>query len=157
MSKEKGLLVFSWVLVGSLLVLLVPKNKIRQAHIAFLFQQVITWSFGLIVAENKLIQYPRRFFKKSNKASFTFEYFVFPAVSVFFNLYYPEKHKAIIKTLYYSFYLSVLSGLELFALKFTKLIRYIHWKWYWSTITMGITLFISRRYYRWFFAKEFNE
>ncbi|MFC0470328.1 CBO0543 family protein [Halalkalibacter kiskunsagensis] len=91
---------------------------------------------------------------KSNKSSFTFEYFAFPVITVFFNLYYPKKNKFFIKFLYYFFYLSLLTGLEFIAVKYTKTIKYICWKWYWSTITMGISIFISRLYFKWFFINE---
>jgi hypothetical protein len=156
MSKERALLVSSWVVLISLLLFFVPRNKIRHAHVAFLFQHIITWLIGLIVVEKNLIRYPRRFFKKSNKSNFTFEYFAFPAITVFFNLFYPEKRNLLIRSFYYFIYLTVLSGLEFIAVKYTKTITYIHWKWYWSTISMGISFFISRLYYRWFFASEFK-
>lgn len=155
MSKEKLILISSWLVTCITLIGLVPKNKIRKAHVAFLFQQVITWLLGLLVVKFNLIRYPERFFKKSNKASFTFEYFIFPSVAVFFNLFYPDNKNATIKFIYYSFYLSLLTGLELFAERYTKAIQYINWKWYISTISIGLTLFLSRIYIKWFFKYDY--
>ncbi|MEH7272491.1 CBO0543 family protein [Neobacillus vireti] len=59
----------------------VPKNKIRHAPVIFLFKQVITWLFGLLVVEKNLIEYPfRLYFKKAYKGSFCFEYFFLPCI-----------------------------------------------------------------------------
>ncbi|MCT8137775.1 hypothetical protein H1D32_08400 [Anaerobacillus sp. CMMVII] len=151
MSREKALLLSSWGVLGFLLIILVPKNKIRNAQVVFLFTQIITWLLGLTVVEKNLIRYPRRFFKKANKSSFTFEYFVFPSITVFFNLFFPEKNKLILKLFYYFCYISVLTGLEFIAVKYTKTIKYIHWKWYWSSVSMGFVFVLSRIYYKWFF------
>lgn len=81
-----------------LLIKFIPKNMVREAHVAFLFKQLITCLFGLLVVENGNIKYPYRFFfKKSTKSSFTFEYFVYPALNALFNTYYPEKRNKYIK------------------------------------------------------------
>ncbi|WP_420796956.1 CBO0543 family protein [Alkalihalobacterium alkalinitrilicum] len=73
----------------------------------------------------KLISYPSRlFFKKANRASFTFEYFVYPGLCSLFNLYYPEKRNDFVKLLYYCFYTSIITFFEIFAVKYTKVIKY---------------------------------
>jgi hypothetical protein len=154
---EKTILISSWVVTLLLLILFVPRERVREAQIPFLFKQVITWFFGLFVVEKGLIEYPYRlFFKKSNKSSFTFEYFVYPALCTLFNLYYPEKRNALIKVIYYFFHTSIITFLEIIAVKYTKLIRYKKWTWYWSFITLWITYYISRVYYRWFYKNQFS-
>lgn len=151
---EKNIIISSWIITSLLLILFVPRDKIREAQIPFLFKQVITWLFGLVVVEKGFIEYPYRlFFKKANKSSFTFEYFVYRTL---FNLYYPEKRNALIKVLYYFFHTSIITFLEIIAVKYTKLIRYKKWTWYWSFITLWMTYYISRVYYRWFFRNRFS-
>jgi hypothetical protein len=152
---EKTILVSSWIFTILLLFRYVPKEKIREAQVAFLSKQAITWLFGLLVVENRLIEYPYRlFFRKSNKASFTFEYFIYPALCVIFNLHYPENRNATFKALYYLFHTSLITAFELVALKYTKLIRYSNWTWYWSFITIWISYYISCLNFRWFFKKR---
>jgi hypothetical protein len=40
------------------IVFFIPKNKLRLAIVAFLFQQVITFLIGLVVVEWGLLEYP---------------------------------------------------------------------------------------------------
>ncbi|KAB2334380.1 CBO0543 family protein [Bacillus mesophilum] len=140
-----------------LLILFVPKNRIREAHLSFLFKQVITWLFGLLVVERNLITYPYRlFFRKANKSSFTFEYFVYPAMCTLFNLHYPENKNAVFKFCHYFLYSGVITGFEAIAVRYTDLINYKKWTWYWSLITMWFTFYLSRIYHRWFFKDKLN-
>ncbi|KAB2335945.1 hypothetical protein F7732_04545 [Bacillus mesophilum] len=137
-----------------LLIKFVPKNRMREAQVSFLFKQIITWLFGLLVVEKGLISYPHRsFFKKANKSSFTFEYFVYPGLCSLFNLYYPVKKNKVYKFWYCTFYAAIITVFESIAIKYTKLIRYKKWTWYWSFITMWFTFYISRRYQKWFFKQ----
>lgn len=157
-KKEKSILISTWIISIILLLLFVPKDKIRHAQVSFLFKQTVTWIFGLLVVKYDLIEYPVRFFKKVNKTSFTFEYMVYPALCALFNLYYPEKRNNYIKGLYYIFHSSLITGFEVYAQKFTKLIKYKNgWKWYWSYSTIMFTYFLSRLYYKWFFKEEYKE
>lgn len=151
-KAEKTIEISSWIVTVLLLIRFVPKDKMREAQVAFLFKQIMTWVFGLAVVEKGLIKYPvRLFFKHANKSSFTFEYFVYPALCALFNLYYPEKRNGYVKSLYYIFHAGSITLFELFAVTYTNLIRYPKWSWYWSFITLGITNYFSRLYFRWFF------
>ncbi|MFA9560465.1 CBO0543 family protein [Evansella sp. AB-rgal1] len=154
-SKDRTLLIGSWIVMSGILFAFVPRRNSRQAIVPFFFMQFLTWIFGLIVVENKLITYPRRlFFTKVNQASFTFEFFIFPATCVLFNLYYPRTTSLIRKAIYYSAYIFTLTGLEVFAKINTKTIRYMKWKWQYSFVSMWIFFYFSRLYYRWFFKEE---
>lgn len=142
----------AWIVTSILLIKFVPRKRIREAIVSFLFKQVITWLFGLLVVEKDLISYPNRlFFKKTIKSSFTFEYFVYPGLCALFNLYYPENKPKILKVLYYSFHTSIITIFEIIAVKYTNLIKYNKWTWYWSFITMYMSYFLSRIFQSWFF------
>ncbi|WP_051359457.1 CBO0543 family protein [Paucisalibacillus globulus] len=150
--KEKTILAASIITSVVLVLKFVPRNKVRPAILSFLFKQVITWLFGLLVVEKNLIKYPYRvFFKKTYKASFSFEFIAYPAFCILFNLYYPEKKNIWIKVTYYFIHTSILTGLEVLMVKYTKLIRYVKWKWYFSFITMWLSNYLSHIFYRWFF------
>ncbi|WP_078379745.1 CBO0543 family protein [Sutcliffiella halmapala] len=152
LKAEKTIEVSSWIVMAFLLIRYVPKNKIREASVAFLFKQLITWLFGLAVVETGLIKYPSRlFFKHATKSSFTFEYFVYPGLCVLFNLYYPEKRNLLVKALYYTFHAGIITFFELIAVNFTQLIRYPKWTWYWSFLTMWSSNYLSRLFFRWFY------
>lgn len=152
---EKMIETSSWIVTSVLLIKFVPPNRMKEAQVSFLFKQVMTWLFGLIVVEKKLISYPYRlFFKKVNKASFTFEYFVYPALCSLFNLYYPEKKNNFVKILYYCFHTSIITGFEVFAVTYTNLIHYKKWSWKWSFITIWFTYYLSRIYFKWFFNDD---
>lgn len=156
--KEKSIIISIYILNAFLLFKFVPKDKIRNASVIFLFKQAITWLFGLLVVEKKLIVYPYRpFFRKTYKASFCFEYFFYPVLGVLFSLYYPEKRHALFKTLYHFIYASIITALEILILKYSKLIRYRNWKWYWSFMTIWLTNYLSHSFYKWFFKNNERE
>ncbi|MGN7400811.1 CBO0543 family protein [Cytobacillus praedii] len=152
-KKEKTIIISSLTVTFLLIVRFVPKDKIREAQLIFLFKQVLTWLFGLIVVEMGLIKYPYRlFFKKASKSSFSFEYFIYPALSVLYNLHYPEKRKLLVRILFNTLYPSLITLLEMIALKYTRLIKYEKdWSWYWSFTSMFITNYLSHLYFKWFF------
>ncbi|MCA0989654.1 CBO0543 family protein [Pseudalkalibacillus hwajinpoensis] len=156
-SKDRGLLYVIWIVTGVLLYRFVPKTKIRHVIVVMFFKQFITWFLGLWVVEKGLIKYPVRFMKKSNKSSFTFEYFIYPSFCAIFNLNYPEKRNKVIQFLYYLFHVGLITGGEVLAERYTNLIKYVKWKWYYSFVSLGITNYISRRFYRWFYKNEFEE
>jgi hypothetical protein len=156
MSKDKGILVFCWILCVVLLKRFIPLNKLRQGVLAFLYKQVVTWFFGLVVVEKGLIKYPVRYFKKSYKGSFSFEYFLYPSICAIFNIYYPQKRSNLHKFLYINFFTSILTIIEVLIEKYTNLIKYVKWKWYWSYITMAVSNYISTLFYRWFFKEGNN-
>lgn len=151
MKKDKFVLFCCWIIGIVLLIKFVPKNKLRHAVVPFMFKQVITWLFGLIVVEKGLIKYPVREFKKAYKGSFSFEYFLYPVLCTLFNLYYPEKGSRLLKFAYLNIFSGIPTILEVFIKKYTNLIKYRKWQWYLSYSTMGITYYLSRMFYRWFF------
>jgi hypothetical protein len=147
---EVTLLYAIWSITLFSLVLL-PKQRRHEASIVFLFMQFIAWSLGLVVAELDLIEYPVREFPSVNKTSFTFEFLVFPVFSVFYVLYYPVDRSWWKRFLYTSIIITVSMISELLFVKYTELIRYIHWKWYYSWISVYATLELVRMFHRWFF------
>ncbi|HHY73642.1 MAG TPA: hypothetical protein GX497_10570 [Bacillus bacterium] len=157
MNSEMWILVISILCAAVLLWIFIPRRKIVDAQISFLFMQVQTWLFGAIVVENRLIEYPVRLMDYAYRVSFSFEYFIFPAVSAVFNVNFPRGKSFGYKTVYSVFYPSVMTAAELLLEKYTDTIKYIHWTWYWSWITIFITLLISHWYYLWFINKVKRE
>jgi hypothetical protein len=53
----------------------------------------MAWLIGLVIVQLGLIEYPVRLFNHATETSFEFEYLVYPALCVIFNLHYPEGEK----------------------------------------------------------------
>ena len=147
-----------WILIIILVVsviavfILVPRTKIRDAWVIFLSLQVITWPAGLFAVEMKWIEYPIQLFafdNHFNRSSLTFEFFLFPVTAIIFNLYFPIKQKKW-TILYYLVFTGFFTGLEVLLERYTDLVQYHKWKWYWTLITVIASLFINRHYYKWF-------
>lgn len=141
----------AWVITLVVLIIFVPKARLREAWVIFLFKQLMTWLFGLLVVEFKLIEYPVRLFSYANKTSFCFEFFIYPAVCVIFCLYYPRNKGNWLKLLHYVKYSTVITVIEILVEKYTNIITYLHWTWYLTWMTLFITFFFSFKFYEWFF------
>ncbi len=151
MSKEYIIILLSWIIVATLLLVFIPKNKIRHAWVIFLFTQFITWIFGLSVVELKWIEYPIRLFPHSSYTSFTFEFFIYPGLCILFNLHYPTLKTRLHQFLHYFYYCSAITIIEVILEKNTQLIKYTGWAWYFTWISLYVTFYLSRRIYLWFF------
>ena len=133
--------------------LLVPKHRRREAHVVFLFQQLITWALGLCTVEFGLLKYPVHELHKANYTSITFEYFIYPTVAVYFNLYYPSKRAVWLRLCYYAAFAASITGPEVLIEHTTRLIHYTGWHWYYTTVSITATLLLSRLFYSWYFIK----
>ncbi|KOP71015.1 hypothetical protein AMS60_23460 [Bacillus sp. FJAT-21945] len=130
----------------------IPKNKIRLAIVAFLFKQIITFLIGLVVVELGLLEYPIRLFSSINRTSFTYEYYAFPVTCAIFTVWYPHDRRTFIQLGYYIAFTSILTLSEVIIEKNTDLIKYIHWEWYISWITICLSFYLTRSFCVWFFA-----
>ncbi|MDQ0916701.1 hypothetical protein QFZ78_002961 [Paenibacillus sp. V4I5] len=150
------ILYLAWIITVLLLVIFIkPENSI-QAQVSFLFMQIPSWLFGAWVVQKGFIEYPVGFLKMIYKSSFTFEYFVFPAVSAIFNVHFPKDRSWFVKSIYILSFPTVITIIEVNLEKYTQLIKYLNWAWYWSFISITFTLLISYGYYLWFFKKIKN-
>lgn len=151
MNLDRIVLLISWISIAVALIFFIPRNRIREAWVAFLFKQAITWPIGLWIAHKNMIKYPVRIFENSTTTSFTFEYFAYPAICALFNIHYPKSKNKLKRFIYYIAYTSGITVFELILEKNTDLIEYISWSRYWTWITIFITFYISRQYFKWFF------
>lgn len=90
MNIEYTIDAIGWILTIVSLVIFIPKDKICEAQVAFLFKQVVTWVSGLTVAELGLIEYPFRHFPHATRTNFLFEYFIYPGICAIFTVNYPK-------------------------------------------------------------------
>lgn len=154
MTMDRTILIAVWIVTILLVLFTTPRNQIREAYIIFSFKQVLTWPLGLLVVQYKLIEYPVRMFPFAMRSSFSFEYFIFPALCIVFNLKFPENKSIIHKILWYLFFPSWMTILEVLIEKHTNLIRFIAWNWFWTWSSLLITFYLSRVFYLWFMKKQ---
>lgn len=151
MNTDLLILVFAWIITIIILILFIPKNKLREAQLVFLFKHVITWVIGLLVVELRLIEYPVRLFSYANRTSFSFEFFIYPSICAVFNIHYPNKKGIFKQFIYYFNFCSAMTIIEVLCERYTNIINYIHWTWYVTWITLFITFYLSRKFYLWYF------
>ncbi len=147
---ERILLAGIW-LISFISIAFIPKGKAAQASFIFLMTQFFTWVSGLSVVEFGWLEYPVRELHKANATSFSFEYFILPVIVIFFILHYPQNKPIKIKILYYMTFSSAITLVEYFVERYTLLIQYHTWKWYWTWISLTILFHIILSIYRWFF------
>lgn len=132
---------------------MIPQRKAREAWVLFLSMGMITWPAGLFAVEMGWIKYPVQLLATANnynKSSFTYEFFLFPMTSIVFSLYYSKVVSKISPFLYFFLFAGLFTILEVILEKTTMLVEYDEWKWYWTLITLIITLFLNHKYYEWF-------
>ncbi|MDD9270222.1 CBO0543 family protein [Paenibacillus sp. GCM10023248] len=143
----------AWIVTAILLIIFINRKTLLQAILSFLFMQVPTWLFGALVVQGGLIEYPVGILEMAYKASFTFEFFIFPAVSAIFNVHFPKQKSWLVKSIYTLSFPTVITIIEVVLEKHTELIKYVNWTWYLSFISITFTLLISYWFYLWFFKK----
>lgn len=153
MNIEVMILYSVWSLTIFSLIL-IPKQRWGEASISFLFQQFVTWFLGLLVVEWRLIEYPVRELAQVNETSFTFEFFVYPVISIFFILYYPKWSSLPKRFLYTAALSTTITIIEVVFELYTDLINYTGWKWYTTWITVFLTLGLLRLFINWFFKYD---
>ncbi len=156
MIIEYSIILVFWVLTAGMLAAFVPKNRRKEAIVIFLFKQILTWFLGILSVEMALIEYPVRIFYKAIATSFTFEYFVYPAICVVFVLHYPVNRGFTKRFLHYFYYCTAITLIEVVLEKYTNLIHYLHWSGVVTWISLAVSFFISCLFYRWFFKDSVN-
>jgi len=144
-----GILIISFVIAWRF----IPAEKARDAFILFLSIQFFSWPIGLFVVEMKWIEYPVQLFPNDNndyRSSLYFEFFLFPITAILFNLYYPSSRRVTPKLFYYLLIAAFFTCIEFILERFTKLVDYHKWQWYWSYFSVMLILYLSHKYYKWF-------
>ena len=90
--------------VGTLfaLTIFVPRNKIREAFLAFLICQLFSWPMSIAVSLLDLKEYPFRLFPRATEGSFILDYLVIPSVFTLFQVNYPDRKNRRIQFFHYT-------------------------------------------------------
>jgi len=147
-GPEAYILLGVWVIsLGGML--FVPKQRRRESHVVFLFEQLVAWLLGLMVVEAGLLEYPFRELQ-ANRTSFTFEFIAYPMIAVYYNLYYPRRRSPWTRLLYTMAFGTGITLPEIWLESHTQLIKYSGWNWYCTFVSVGLTLFGTRLFRTWF-------
>lgn len=147
----EGILLTATVIVSLSSLGLTPKNKMLQMQFIILFVQFPTWLLGLSAVEMGLLEYPFREFASVNRTSFIFEYVILPVLCVHVNNHYPWQKSVLTKTTYFVSISLVITGGEVILERYTQLIKYTGWEWYWTWITVALIFWLTQNTVAWFF------
>ncbi|SDD48810.1 hypothetical protein SAMN02799630_03763 [Paenibacillus sp. UNCCL117] len=148
-TLERWLLIAVYVISAAAL-LKIHRTQPRKVQAVFLFQQCSSWILGLLVVEAGLLDYPIREFRVATRTSFAFEFLVFPVIACYVNMYYPRQARPLLKFGYFAAYASGGTILEYLIEKYTELITYTGWAWYWTFLSVMLSLGASRLFLVWF-------
>jgi hypothetical protein len=138
-----------WFFAISLFLFACLKNW-RKATVGFLYMQLFTWPFGIFAVEYGALEYPIRFFPETIRSSFTYEFLALPAVGALYCIYFPAGRQLFKKVRFMVAFPTLLTLGEVILIKYTDLVRYIHWNWFLTWLTVGLTLQLNYMLYRWF-------
>ncbi|MDF2926467.1 MAG: hypothetical protein K0R57_5381 [Paenibacillaceae bacterium] len=139
--------------VGITAFLCIPRHKRKEAHAVFLFQGMLTWILGLSVVEAGWLMYPIRELNEASSTSFVFEFLIFPVTAAYYNIFYPANQPVGKRFAWLLLFAAGITLPEYFIERYTDLLEYTGWSWYWTTLSISATLCISRLFFLWFFRR----
>jgi hypothetical protein len=151
--KLEAVVLTATTLIALSSIAFIPRGKWLQAQFVFLFVQFLTWISGLCVVELRLLEYPYRELSSINRTSLVFEYLVLPLLSVHLNARFPNGATRPVKIGLYAGITSVLTAVEYLLERYTEVIKYSGWEWYWTFSSVWLVLWLSRVATTWFFKK----
>lgn len=154
--KLEGMLLTAAVMVSFISLAFTPKNKLLQLQFVLLFVQLPTWLLGLSAVQMGLLEYPYRELASVNRTSFIFEYIILPVLCAHVNNHYPWRASSLTKAVYLASIGLLMTGVEVVLERYTILIRYTGWEWYWSWITVVFIFWLTQKTVAWFFAPVNN-
>ena len=152
--KLEAVILIASSLISIISIVFIPKHKWLQAQFVFLYVQLLTWVLGLSVVELRLLEYPYRELSNINRTSFVFEYLILPLLCVHLNARFPNHATWRAKIGLYAGITAVLTVVEYLLERYTEVITYTEWQWYWTFISVLFVLWLSRLTTLWFFKQD---
>ncbi|MCC2684597.1 MAG: hypothetical protein K0R75_1496 [Paenibacillaceae bacterium] len=150
MGKNEYIELSIWVVSIALMLFFIPRARIREAAVSFMFTQLLSWILGYLVVYFGLLSYPKHFFATATDTSFTYEFLAFPAISAIMNVHFPTGKPVWLQIGYWLLFPTVLTLVEIVLVHYTNLILYIHWAWYISWISIAATMLLAFAFHNWF-------
>lgn len=153
-SKNILWIIITSIIVIFLLFLIVPKNRMREAWLNFIFFQSLTWGAGVILAEYDLVKSTFRMFPKATTQNFFNDFIIFPVFSVLYYFLFPYHRNRYIQCIFVLGATIFISIYDFSVEKFTDMKRYIHWSVFNQFILALIFNLGSLWFTKWFFKKS---
>lgn len=137
------IILWSLLIIGvTLLFSSLRKPPIKNWILIFSLSSYFSTFFGVLVVEEKMLEYPVRFLSNYFSSSLLYEYLLFPVVCIYFyQTTYRSRYLNIV--LQCILYTTVLTIIEIFFERYTELIKYHTWTWKYTFIsTFLLILFI---------------
>ncbi|NGQ96730.1 hypothetical protein G3578_16315 [Brevibacillus sp. SYP-B805] len=148
------ILLWALLIIGMVLLFIsLRKPLIKDMVLVYLMKGYISSFFGIIVAEEKWVEYPVRFLGQYFKTSIIFEYFLYPIMCVYlYRTSYRSSFLGIIVQC--ALYASAMTILEVVCEKYTNLVKYHTWTWMYSFLTIFLLSFMVRMLMQWINKRE---
>lgn len=150
MTIDQITLLFLWILFPLLLLIFVPKDRIRELIAVFLLFHALTWSFSIVLTHYGLLQAGTLEFPHATKINFSLEYIVYPSIAVFFQLWFPEHRCRRLKALYYLCFVLLILSIIILVSIFTNLIFLTVSGMISSFFNFLIEFVLCRKFIQWF-------
>ncbi|MFD2923092.1 CBO0543 family protein [Halobacillus naozhouensis] len=142
-----------FLFIGVGLFILALRRPPQKDWLLIFFVTAYFGSFiGALVVEKNLISYPVTFLKPPFQSSVLFEFLLLPVLSMYY--YQTSYHSNVFGFIWQAAsYSSVMTIIEFFLERYTDLIEYHQWKWYFTLITV-FTFLICVRSLMWVINKK---
>ncbi|MBE4909637.1 hypothetical protein IMZ08_16410 [Bacillus luteolus] len=151
MSIDFTVILAIWVIFPLILYFAVPRDRVREMIAVFLFFQMLTWLFSIVMTKFGVLSAPIREFPEATKINFSSEYIVFPTAAVLFQRWYPENGGKIRQALHY---LYTVGGIILFLFIIGRTTDLMEAKPQTSAINFLFELMLCRKYIMWMLKGE---
>jgi hypothetical protein len=142
-----------WIIGLILLKVFTPKNRKRKLIFAIFICQAFIWLSDLIHVKYKLLLFPTREFPHATDILITTDYFFYPLLCGFYIIYEP-KVNLLWRTLYLSLWISGIVLFDVLIERYTNLIEYINYAWYWTWGVFFCLFALTNLIYHWFFHRS---
>ncbi|MFB5193661.1 CBO0543 family protein [Neobacillus sp. KR4-4] len=153
MSVDYAVIILMWVIGIFTYIFFTPKKRYRKVAVTALICQSLLWLNSLVHVEFDLIAFPVREFPKATDLLITTEYFFYPLLCGFYLAYEP-KHSLRIRLIYLCSWISIITLYDFILVKFTNLIEYVHYAWYFTWIDFFCIFAVTNFVYQWFFKNK---
>ncbi|MEH7073643.1 CBO0543 family protein [Neobacillus drentensis] len=154
MSIDWVTIVLMWVIGMISYIVVTQKKRHRKVLFTILVCQAILWLNAFIHVEFHLIAYPVRELPIATNVLFTTEYFFYPLVCGVYLAYEPKRRSYWVRLFYLSVWISALTVYDLILAKFTNLIEYLHYAWYFTWLNYFLIFVVTNGIFQWFFHEK---
>jgi hypothetical protein len=138
------IILWSLLIIGiALLFSSLRKPPIKDWILIFLLTSYFSTILGVLVVEEKMIDYPINFLGEYFSSSILYEMLLLPVVCIYFyqKTYYSRYPDIILKC---TLYTSALTIIEVLFERYTDLIKYYTWTWVYTFISLFFLMMFIR-------------